>query len=498
MNINRREFVKSLATFTAWGAFGGSRFAAASQFVLAGAPRLKFGVISDIHITHFGAAEDIARKGNALTFVRTLEWFRSQDVDAVAIAGDMADRGLGENLMAVSQAWYSVFPDDKYPDGRPIEKVFVTGNHDSLGAPRGYADDAELSKQIIQADIVGWWDKAFHEPYTPIYAKKIKGYTFIGAHWDGCNVGNRCHGADFGLVKDFMEKNGRGIDPVLPFFYVQHAHPKDTCYGSWAWGRDNGAVTKTLSAYPNAIAFSGHSHYSLTDERSIWQGAFTSVGTSSLSYSCAPFESHPPFGYENAGANGKDSRAINANKLMAAINGDDCRQGMLWSVYDGFIVVKRREFLSGLDLGPDWVMPLPAAEARPFAFAEHAKKLRAPEFEKGAALKVSETKAKTRGMKGVPSVEKNAFKVVAPPVVPDDKARLFELEFTAKAADGKSAMKTVLADGFNHSLKHPKAKSQQFCVFAKDELGEGEIAFSVTPINSLGTKGKTIETTWRA
>ena len=49
-----------------------------------------------------------------------------------------------------------------------------------------------------------------------------------------------------------------------------------------AWGHDKGIATKTLSNYPNAIAFSGHSHYSLTDERSIWQGAFTSIGQSSL------------------------------------------------------------------------------------------------------------------------------------------------------------------------------------------------------------------------
>jgi hypothetical protein len=79
-----------------------------------------------------------------------------------------------------------------------------------------------------------------------------------------------------------MAKDGKKIDPSLPFFYVQHPHLKDTCYGPWAWGHDAGITTKTLSAYPNAIAFSGHSHYSLTDERTIWQGAFTSVGTGSF------------------------------------------------------------------------------------------------------------------------------------------------------------------------------------------------------------------------
>ena len=83
------------------------------------------------------------------------------------------------------------------------------------------------------------------------------------------------------------------------------------------------------------------------------------------------------------------------------------------------------------------------------------------------------------------------------PVVPDEKARLFELEFTARTADGKIAAKTVLAEGFNHALKHPKAKARQFCIFAKDELGEGDVTFSVTPVNSLGLKGRTISSTWK-
>lgn len=34
------------------------------------------------------------------------------------------------------------------------------------------------------------------------------------------------------------------------------------------------------------------------------------------------------------------------------------RQGMLWKVYDDRIVIRRREFLLGRELGPDWVMPL--------------------------------------------------------------------------------------------------------------------------------------------
>ena len=50
--------------------------------------------------------------------------------------------------------------------------------------------------------------------------------------------------------------------------------------------------------------------------------------------------------------------------------------------------------------------------------------------------------------------------------------------------------KTVLAEGFNQSLKHAKAKSPQVCFFAKDELGTGPVTFVVTPVNSLGQRGQ--------
>ena len=38
-----------------------------------------------------------------------------------------------EELEAVAEAWYRVFPNDRAPDGRTVEKVFVYGNHDWQG-----------------------------------------------------------------------------------------------------------------------------------------------------------------------------------------------------------------------------------------------------------------------------------------------------------------------------------------------------------------------------
>ena len=507
-NISRRNFL--IGGTAAFGAFCGNRFALAAPSFKAGeTPRLRFGVVSDIHILRVGADEKMEAFGNNLTFRHTLEWFRSQGVDAVVIAGDMADKGLDANLMAVADAWYSVFPDDKYPDGRAIAKFFVTGNHDWAGynyghaAEKLYPDKAERDRHILQRDMAGWWQKAFHEPYSPIYSKVVKGYTFIGSHWDTSTPD--APDADkvyaFGRLGDFMAKNGKNIDPALPFFYVQHPHPKDTCYGSWAWGHDKGLVTETLSKYPNAVAFSGHSHYSLTDERTIWQGAFTSVGTSSLRYTGTPYDEYPGVGYENTGAGSKAAWRIDAMKGLARFSSGDCRQGMLWSVYDDCIVVKRREFLSNLDIGVDWVMPLLAAESKPFAFAERAKKFRAPEFPEGAAIAISVVNAKNRGGKSpdgkekIPSEKKPSFKLVVPPVVKDDKARLFTLEFVAEA-DGDKKTKRVLPDGFNHALAHAKTSMPTTCYFRREDLGKGDVRFTVTPINCFGARGRPLVATF--
>ena len=299
----RREFLRfSAGGFAAsWAMFHATALAEA----VAPRPPLRLGGVSDIHIRNNGKTANNYVGGTTGTFRAALQYFRDKRVDAVVIAGDMADKGLDTHLLAVAEAWYSVFPDDKYPDGRPVAKFFVTGNHDWEGfnygklAEKLYPDAAERAKHVLQKDMAGWWEKAFHEPYAPIYSKEIKGYTFIGAHWDmggyGPEAGKKVYA--FGRIADFMSANGKKIDPALPFFYVQHPHPKDTCYGSWAWGHDKGIVTKTLSAYSNAVAFSGHSHYSLTDERSIWQGAFTSVGTSSLRYTGLPIRERVPDGF---------------------------------------------------------------------------------------------------------------------------------------------------------------------------------------------------------
>ena len=79
-------------------------------------PLLRFGVASDLHITDWASTE---------IFRQALRWFCDQAVDAVMIPGDLTDHGLMPQLENVARSWREVFPDDRAPDGRSVEKLFI-------------------------------------------------------------------------------------------------------------------------------------------------------------------------------------------------------------------------------------------------------------------------------------------------------------------------------------------------------------------------------------
>ena len=232
--------------------------------------RLRVAVLSDIHVR--------GRDKFLVPFAKALKWYDAQRVDGLVIAGDMADFGLVEQLQVVGEAIDEVFPNGHSArDGRSVERVFVTGNHDfnhfnDKGAKALYPDDKERHDRSMNKDFGAAFRQCLHCDYRPFFIQKIKGYVFVGRQF-------RAKG-----VNAYLEKIRSEIDPRKPFFFVQHQHPKDTCYGPDAWGHDDGDSTKALKDFPNAIVLSGHSHTSLEYEDGFWQKEFTSVGLGSLQY----------------------------------------------------------------------------------------------------------------------------------------------------------------------------------------------------------------------
>jgi len=473
MNVSRRWFVES---FLSAGALcvAGRGFAAPVGACLGPGARLKFGLVSDIHIS--------TEKGphGCEAFLATLRYFRDRGCDAVVIAGDLTNGGFIEELEWVAKAWYEVFPDDKAPDGRHVEKVIIGGNHDWEGWKYGkrgvklYPDPKELAAHRIMDNYAEVWKRLFREDFAKNIRKEVKGYTFLGAHWPWHDE----KGAKW------LAREASKLEPSKPFFYVQHPHPQGTVYatpnGAEDGSDDAGYVTEVLSKFPNAVAFSGHSHRSLTNERSIWQGAFTSVATATLRNVGATA------GYENAGP----QRNCEFKQMPYVSRG--ARQGQFVTVYDDRIVFERREFTTGKSLGSDWVVPLSAE--RPYAYAARAAKQPKPAFPKDAVVTLGEEfDGENRGKK-----KRRQIKVTFPAALPssDTVGRTHGYEVQVLQTQGDFVdlpllTKRVFGGGYGYA-EEDAASTVELVLNAGELPHECALEFTATALDSFGNRSAKI------
>lgn len=194
-------------------------------------------------------------------FKNTLNVLKNNDVDMILFPGDIGDLGTRYAFQTYVDTIDEVFGDDK-----PIIQT-IMGNHDYW------------NKNVFTAinHIKAYEEVIGQSPWTHYV---VNGYHFIGA---SPNYGSMTSAysitakwLDKELAKATADSNGK------PIFVMTHNQPKNTSYGSEDWG--DKTLNKVLSKYPNVIDFSGHVHYSLLDERSVWQGEYTVINTQSLSY----------------------------------------------------------------------------------------------------------------------------------------------------------------------------------------------------------------------
>ena len=491
-SLNRRNFLGLTAAFAAAQGFSGCAAARAAGFAR-GEAKLRFGVVSDVHISAAGVKS--ATCGDTTLVEKAFAYFRDKGADGVMIAGDMADWGLVEQLELVGAAWRKVFPENKGQNGKPVEKLFVYGNHDLEGFRYGYAKRYQLpeamfaGERLIVTDRAAAWKKAFGEDFAPLRIKEVNGYKFV--------LCSELQYPGKGADADFLERHRAELEGTKPFFYAQHYHLRGTTCAPWTWGQDSGASTAALAKFPNAVAFSGHSHTPLADDRVIWQGEFTSVGTASLRYLVALG------GRENSAVFGaKDP----CTQQMPNLDASDCQQGMFVTVYDDCITLERRDFANDAPVGADWVVPLSFDGS--LAFDRRAARAPVPEFAPGARVTVADVRGRTRA-----KVEKDQTVVTFPNVLCGVRAFDYEVMVEAEDVDVKKAwlVKRVYSRGFYRAAV--KDESEASCVFAKDELpkfylagwGKGKVLkgqanlryrFAVRPCNCWGAKGSPIYSDW--
>ena len=478
--MTRKGFIGGLSV-SALGTLPGAR-----AFAALGEPDLTVGMLSDIHIEGTGPSEKLS------AFERALSHFRDAKVDAVVLAGDIADHGLVSELENVARTWYKVFPDDRLPDGRKVEKIFVYGDHDSnfwhvkssmWGGEWEGAEREAKWLDSIQRDPAAAWEKCFHEKYSPFFVKTVKGYDFLCAHWqDG---GNGKPAKNLPGAVEFIRAEGARRRGTKPFFYVQHRHPKGTVFGDWVVA-DGGAVTPALAEFPNVVAISGHAHQPLSDERNVWQGAFTSIGTATLDY----------VGGRHYAENLQPHvLGTSHDAPMPRLDMFKSKQGLVMRVYSDRIDLERRDFVWGESMGPDWSIPLPVAGMKPYAYAERAKSFGAPEFAADAAVTFGEADGLTQD--GTPMRRV----IVRFPCANAAKTRVYRYEVSATlvSEDLELPVRSKMILAPDHHLPPVRTGLPAEMHFAFSELPtNAHIRFDVTPVSCFNARGRTLKakTNW--
>ncbi|KAA6302694.1 MAG: 5'-cyclic adenosine monophosphate phosphodiesterase CpdA [Candidatus Ordinivivax streblomastigis] len=222
----------------------------------------RFVVMSDVH---FGNTKGVGPMIKVPKALKNLLG-KTPAADAIFIVGDLTDSGTAAQYTQLK----TVFNDKaNIPDG--VEAYYLMGNHDF------YPSDKELAKNNYLT-----LGQPLHQYI------KIKGYPFITISMNSSgNSGSNLYDA---TAKQFLTDSlARAAQdyPGKPIFVFIHVAPKNTVYGSYAndgnWATDD--FSDILKKYPQVIVFSGHSHYSLRDPRSIHQGDYTAINDGSSTYS---------------------------------------------------------------------------------------------------------------------------------------------------------------------------------------------------------------------
>ena len=465
--------------------FGAATAVAASAFASgmprwsdAKRPRLKVGIISDVHLL---TANDRHWHSGEM-FEKALRYFDGKCVDAVLLCGDIADCGLVAELELAADIWNKVFPNGRRRDGECVRQLFHLGDHDLGGFAHKYYWAKECSRSldelnhvIAQEDVAAIWERLFGEMWTPIQVKNIKGYTFVLAHHplnvaENIIAGTKMPGTEIpNLAKALADVK---VDPSKPFFYSQHRPIYGTLPDFPQASLDADPNYRALAAYPNVLAFFGHTHRNCADELSLWQGTFTSVCVPSTNYYTTRM------GRENSFAVGR-SRVCQMQRTEV----HETRQLLNMEVFRDRITLSRRDLTNDATMGADWVIPLPVTDGTCSMTVRKSRSV-APKFPDGAVAKVSSGIGMDRGKNTRPEVV-----VSFPPAhAVDGHPRAFDYEVLVTVKGQVKMVRRVFST--RPCWCDDRDVAPVRCVFAFSELPpDQQISFTVTPFNSYGIAG---------
>ena len=235
---------------------------------------MTFGAISDIHINGQVGGYNCNKYDKAL---QLLKKYAGGKLDAVTIAGDISasyyDSSIGAAFTHITDARL----------GEDANVFFVTGNHD---AQEGEWDALAQIYSDLGKYTAGDLPSSQH-------SRGNRHMVIGGYHYIGVNMMDYWNSSEAMFVQQDLDwlaaelAAARADKPGQPIFVYVHAGVYGTTYGSDLYtGKHWGSklIYDYLADYPEVVTFSGHVHFPLADERTIYQGDFTSLNCGSVQY----------------------------------------------------------------------------------------------------------------------------------------------------------------------------------------------------------------------
>lgn len=301
---------------------------------------LRFAALSD---THMQGIEGIPSKKLESALAQIMKKSNNK-IDALLITGDLTDYGLPEQVTELKRI---IDASKINPDKTRF--IFALGNHEYYnhqlkGAPwnGGY-----LLKDVFGDEV--YKGASVSEIKAGDFHTVVNGYNFIIVNCAKYDGGVKYAASDIAWLKDQL-KYAAAKHPLKPIFVGSHPNITGTNLGSnegsyWA-GTD---LYKVLKYYPQVIYFCGHLHFPENDERSIWQGDFTTIGIGSAYY-CS---NHP-------------TDDNNGNKFIDIVSGFEISdaqktsQGLFVEVdRHNNVRITRMDFANKEEIKKPWIIPSP-------------------------------------------------------------------------------------------------------------------------------------------
>jgi predicted MPP superfamily phosphohydrolase len=387
---------------------------------------LKFASISDTHMQGI----DQLPSQKLVSALEQLNARAKGKLDAVVISGDLTDYGLPEQVAELKR----VFEVSKI-DLNKTRLVAALGNHEYYDHElRG----AEWKGGYLLRDVFG--EQAYYgAPEEDIkaadYHTVINGIDFIAVNCVQYSGGVRYDKNDLDWLKEQL-KIASSERPGRPIFVSSHPNITGTNLGSNEgdyWNAPD--LYSILKEYPQVIYFCGHLHFPENDERSIWQGDFTSIGLGSTYYS-----SNHPVDDETG------KHFVDLYGGYESLDAAKTSQGTYVEVDKNYNVkITRLDFANKKDIKQPWIIPAPGQDKshlKVYTYAQQKKEFgkTAPVFPSGSVVKEVSS-----------GIVKNEYTISFTQAKDNDLVYSYQVSFIDKPSGNVLTTISVLSDFYLHA-----------------------------------------------